>query len=168
MQPTQISARAAELASRLEQATATLLAAVEPCSEAQWQAECPNEGRTLGVMVHHIASAAPLVLGWAELVASGQALPPITLDHVHVANAEHAHAHAGCAKDATLALLRQSSAAAAARIRTFSDEQLDRSAPFAMFGGQPTSTQLVLEMILIGHIQGFPHSHLPNIQAGLQ
>jgi hypothetical protein len=83
MTMTQSAPRGHALATRLEEATDTLITLVEPCSEAQWRADAPNEAR----------------------------LP--------------------------------------------------------LFGGQPCSAQLIVEMVLIGHIEGYPHSHLPTIRAAL-
>ncbi len=156
-----------QLARRLEAATETLLQIVEPCTENQWQTICPSEERTVGVMVHHIASVALLVVGWAQQIGKGEPLPPVTMEMVHAGNAAHAQGNAHCTKTETLQLLRQNSAQASAVIRGLSDEQLGRTAPVALFGGQPFSAQAIIEMVLIGHIHGYPHSHLPNIRVVL-
>jgi hypothetical protein len=163
---TQKNTRGQVLATRLEEATNTLLAQVEPCSEAQWCASAPNEDRSVGTMVHHIAIQAPVVAGWGAQVGQGE-IPPVTMEIVHAENATHAAAHASPDKAETLALLRRNTAIAVDILRGLSDAQLDRTVPLPLVGGQPFSAQMVIEMVLIGHIQGYPHSHLPNIEAAL-
>lgn len=37
------------------------LAAFESLSEAEWQTVIPNEERTVGVLVHHVADACPIL-----------------------------------------------------------------------------------------------------------
>jgi hypothetical protein len=157
----------ATLAARVEEVWAKLIQTVEPCSEQQWRTICPEEGRTVGVMVHHIASSAPLVASWAELVATGQALPPISMEQIHNLNMQHADKNAYCSKEETLALLRRNGRSVAAMIRRLSADQLSRSTPFAIFGGQPTSAREIVEMVVIGHIDGYPHSHLDKIEAAI-
>jgi hypothetical protein len=166
MTMTENSARGQALATRLDEATNTLIAQVEACSEAQWRASAPNEDRSVGTMVHHIAVQAPIVAGWGAQVGKGE-VPPVTMEIVHADNAEHAAAHASPDKAETLDLLRRNTAVAAGILRGLSDAQLDQTVPLPLFGGQPVSAQLIIEMVLIGHIQGYPHSHLPNIQAAL-
>jgi hypothetical protein len=163
---TENTTRGQALATRLEEATETLIAQVESCSEAQWRASAPNEERSVGTMVHHIAVEAPIVAGWGAQVGNGE-IPPITMEIVHAENAAHAAEHASPDKAETLALLRRNTAIAADTLRDLSDAQLDRTVPLPLLGGQPFSAQMIIELVLIGHIQGYPHSHLPNIEAAL-
>lgn len=158
--------RGQALAIRLEETTDSLIAQVEPCSEAQWRASAPNEDRSVGTMVHHIAVQAPIVAGWAAQVGNGE-IPPVTMEIVHADNATHAAAHASPDKAETLALLRRNTAIAADILRGLSDAQLAQTVPLPLLGGQPFSAQTIIEMVLIGHIQGYPHSHLPNIETAL-
>jgi hypothetical protein len=166
MTMTQDSTRGQALATRLEEATDALIAQVEACSETQWRASTPNEERSVGTMVHHIAVEAPIVAGWGAQVGKGE-IPPVTMEIVHAANAAHAAAHARPDKAATLDLLRRNTAIAADILRGLSDAQLEQTVPLPLLGGQPFSAQMIIEMVLIGHIQGYPHSHLPNIQTAL-
>ena len=166
MTMTQNTTRGQALATRLEEATDILIGQVEACSEAQWRASAPNEGCSVGTMVHHIAVQAPIVAGWGVQIGNGE-IPPVTMEIVHADNAAHAAAHASPDKAETLALLRRNTAIAVDILRGLSDAQLDRTVPLPLVGGQPFSAQMVIEMVLIGHIQGYPHSHLPNIEAAL-
>ena len=166
MTMTQNTTRGQALATRLDEATNTLIAQVESCSETQWRASAPNEDRSVGTMVHHIAVQAPIVAGWGAQVGKGE-IPPVTMEIVHADNAEHAAAHASPDKAATLDLLRRNTAIAADMLRGLSDAQLEQTVPLPLLGGQPFSAQMIIEMVLIGHIQGYPHSHLPNIETAL-
>ena len=117
-------------------------------------------------MVHHIAVDAPLIAGWGAQVGRGE-IPTVTMEMVHADNAAHAAAHASPDKPETLALLRHNTAVAVDILRSLSDAQLEQTAPLPLLGGQPVSAQMIIEIVLIGHIQGYPHSHLPNIEAAL-
>ena len=107
-----MSERAAQLARRLDEANAELARAIEACSDAAWRSQCPGEGWTAGVTAHHVAAAHPEVIGLVQVIAAGQPLPPFTQDILDQGNAEHARAASGCTRDETLALLRDSGAAA--------------------------------------------------------
>jgi len=163
---TQNTTRGQTLATQLEEATAALIAQVESCSDEQWHASAPNEDRSVGTMVHHIAVQAPIVAEWGAQIVRGE-IPPVTMEMVHADNAAHAAAHALPGKAETLALLRHNTAIAADILRGLSDAQLEQTVPLPLVGGQPFSAQMIIEIVLIGHIQGYPHSHLPNIQAAL-
>lgn len=166
MTMTENTARGQVLATRLQEATDTLITQVESCSEAQWRASAPNEDRSVGTMVHHIAVQAPIVAGWGAQIGKGE-VPPVTMEIVHTDNAAHAAAHASPNKAETLDLLRCNTAIAADILRGLSDVQLEQTVPLPLLGGQPFSAQQIIEMVLIGHIQGYPHSHLSNIEAAL-
>ena len=54
-----MSTRAEELARRVEQGAAELIAAVEGLGDAAWATVCPDEQRSVGVLVHHVGAAYP-------------------------------------------------------------------------------------------------------------
>ena len=150
--------RAEALAAQLEQANNAVISTVEGLPDAKWRADCANEGRTVGVMAHHIASGHPVLSGFANMIANGEPLPPLTMEMVDQANAQFAAENADRTKDEALALLRSNGEAAANLVRGLSDEQLDRGA--TMFGA-PWTTQSLIEAFLIGH----PIGHNASIQA---
>jgi len=158
-----MSERAAALAARFEATNEALIAAVQRLSEADWRATCPGEGWSVGVTAHHVAGYHLPVAQLAQGIAQGAALPEITREQIDAGNAQHAREHANCTRAETLALLRRDGAAAAAIIRGLTDEQLDRTAPLAAFGGAPWSAADVIERILIGH----PQAHLASIQQAI-
>jgi hypothetical protein len=146
-----MSERARSLAQQLEQANHELAATIEGLSDAQWRAKTPDDGRSVGVVAHHVATSHKTVAGLVSAIAHGQTVPPITMEMIHEGNATHAAQFAHCTKAETLALLRQNGAAAVATVRALGDAELDRSVTFPM--GAMTAAQVV-ERVLVGHAQG--------------
>src|SRR5262249_9059140 len=127
-------------------------------SDAAWSAPCPNDGRSIGVVAHHVASSYPTISGLVAAVATGQPLPPITEEMIHQGNAAHAQQVAACTQAETVALLRGNAQAASALVRGLSDEQLANTAPLF---GQQVSARQIAENILVGH----PKGHLAAMAA---
>jgi uncharacterized damage-inducible protein DinB len=143
-----MGARAEQYAKQFEAANNELIAAVEGLSEQQWRTKTNPEGWSVGVVAHHLATSHGPVSGFAQAIANGQSVPPLTMDMIHQGNAKHAQENANCGKAETLALLREANAAAAKAISGLSDEQLDKSADVI---GNPMTSAAVIEHILIGH-----------------
>ncbi len=150
--------RARTLTERFEQGNQEMIKTVERCSDAEWPATTSGEGWSVGVVAHHVAEGHKAIAGLIQAAATGQPLPPLSMEALDQRNAEHARQHANCTKAETLELLRQNAAAAAATVRGLSDEQLDRIAQ-ARVG--PMKVQEMIERILIGHVQ----NHLGSIRA---
>ncbi len=159
-----MSARAERLAARVEQGARELAAYVAGLSETEWRAVCHDDGRTVGVLVHHVASAYLAEIELVRQLASGQPITDVTWEIVDQMNAQHAQTHAATRKEEALELLRRNSAQAAAAIRELSDEQLDRAAPISLNWNAPLTTQYFIEEHPIGH----SFRHLANIRAGLE
>jgi len=137
--------RAELLANRIEEGAAGLAAFTEGLSDAEWRTPMSaTDRRTAGVIVHHVASMYPIEVGLAQAVAGGKAAPEVTWELVADINAKHAQDQAGTTKAAALELLRRNSREAAAAVRAFTDEELDRAAPVGLsFGsiiGAPVPT----------------------------
>ncbi|HEY7140717.1 MAG TPA: DinB family protein [Methylomirabilota bacterium] len=146
-----MSERARNLAQQLEQANQSLIATIEGLSDAQWRAKTPDDGRSVGVVAHHVAVSHKSVAGLVGAIAQGQPVPPITMEMIHEGNAAHATQHANCTKAETLALLRQNGAAAVATVRGLGETELERTVSFPM--GTMTAAQVV-ERVLVGHANG--------------
>ena len=82
----------------------------------------PRDGRKVDVVVHHVASMYPLEIQLARLLAEGK---PV----VGVSN----------------------SGAAAALIRTLTDEELDQAAPVSLNSDAPLTCQFMLEDHAVRH-----------------
>src|ERR671917_55631 len=107
-----MSARAEELARRVEQGAAELIAAVEGFSAAEWSTMCPGEQRSVGVLVCHVGAAYPNEAVNITALASEGGMPGLTWDVVKQYNREEANHHARVDKAAAIALVRENVATA--------------------------------------------------------
>jgi ubiquinone/menaquinone biosynthesis C-methylase UbiE len=160
------SRRAGWLADRIEEGGALLAAFAEGLSDAEWQAPGSvggNDRRPVGVVVHHVASVYPIEIDLAKAIASGTAVTNVTWEVVAELNDKHAAEAAAVTKAATLELLRRNSRTAADAVRSFTDEQLDRAAPFSLSFGAPVTAQFVIEDHALRH----SWHHLARIRKAL-
>jgi hypothetical protein len=157
------SRRAQELADQYTKAIAALLAVVENCTESQWHTRCTNEARSVGVLVHHLATIATLGPQLINGMIGGDPPPPLTQEMIDHMNARHAADFSAVGQAETLALFRERSSAALDFIRGLNDAQLDLVAYLPVFGSAPTSVPQLIENLLIGHTLG----HLASIQVAL-
>ena len=158
------SHRAHALAARLEQGARALATFASALTDEEWQTRVPKDGRTVGVIVHHVASVYPLEIGLAQTLAAGKPVTGVTWDAVHQMNADHAREHAAVTKEAALDLLRVNSAAAAAAIRALSDEELSQAAPVSLYSDAPLTCQFMLEDHAVRH----SYHHFARIQGALK
>jgi len=158
-----LNQRSEALAQRLENGATALAAFTATLSEAEWQTRLPKDGRKVGVVVHHVASMYPIEIQLASLLAAGQPIMGVTWDAVYTINRDHAKENDNVAKEAALALLKTNSGAAAAVIRAFTDEELDRAAPVSLNSDAPLTCQFFLEDHAVRH----SYHHLARIKAAL-
>lgn len=156
--------RAILLAERIEEGSRTLATFAESLTADEWQTFVPGEARTVGVLVHHVASVYPLELDLALRIAEGQPIAGVSWADVDHMNAQHAHDHAGAGKPETLALLRQNSKMAADRVREFTDAELDTAAKVSLDADAPLTAQFIIEDHALRH----SFHHLASIRAALQ
>ena len=164
------SPRTAALADRIAQGAAGLAEFAEGLSEAEWLTPVSaTDRRSVGVIVHHVASVYPVEIEAAKAIASGHAVTEVTWEAIAEMNARHAADQAAATKDvfaskeATLDLLRRNSREAAAAVREFTDEQLDQAAPFSLSFGAPVTAQFVIEDHALRH----SWHHLAKIRKAL-
>jgi len=156
--------RAELLAKRIEEGAAGLAAFADGLSDTEWRTPMSaKDRRTVGVIVHHVASMYPIEVGLARAVAGGKAAPEVTWELVAGINAKHAQEQAGVTKAAALELLRRNSAEAAAAVRTCRDEELDAAAPVGLSFGAPVTAQFIIEDHALRH----SWHHLAGIQRAL-
>ena len=159
------SRRAGLLADRIEQGAAGLAAFAEGISEAEWHVPVSStDHRSVGVIVHHVASMYPIEIDVARAVAGGNAVTDVSWDAVAQINAKHAQDQASATKAATLELLRKNSREAAAAVRALTDAELDQAAPFSLSFGAPVTAQFVIEDHALRH----SWHHLAKIRAALK
>jgi hypothetical protein len=157
------SVRANDLAIRLEQGAVALAALARGLNDLEWGTRMPHDGRTFGVIVHHVASQYVLEMQVATQVAGGAPIEGITSETIDQFNAKHAADFAGASKEAALDLLRRNSAAAAAAIRGLTDKQLDRAVPMSLYGDAPLTLQFFLEDHPVRH----SYHHLARIRRAM-
>src|SRR5215471_21319809 len=158
-----LNRRSGALAARLESGAAALAAFAGTLSESEWHTRLPKDGRKVGVVVHHVASMYPLEIQLTSLLAGGQPITGVTWDAVDTINRDHAEENDNVSKETALALLETNSAAAAAAVRAFSDEQLDSAAPVSLNSDAPLTCQFFLEDQPVRH----SYHHLARIKAAL-
>ena len=158
------SARANALAERLEQGARALIAFADGLTDAEWRTPILPDGRTAGVIVHHVASVYPIEIQLAQALANGGPVTGVTMTDVHAMNAQHAVEHTAVTKAAALDLLRQNSAMAAAVIRSWSDTQLANAAAVSLYADAPLTCQFVLEDHAVRH----SYHHLAHLRRALR
>jgi len=158
------SRRAESLAARIEEGAGKLAAFVEGLSDAEWRTPVsPRDQRSVGVLVHHVASVYPIEVQLAQAIASGKPVLDVTWDVVAELNAKHSREQAAISKSAAIELLRKNSREAAAAVRAFTDEQLDNAAPFSLSFGAPVTAQFIIEDHALRH----SWHHLAGIKKAL-
>ena len=99
----------------------------------------------------------------AQELACGKPIVGATKEAIDKMNADHARENASVGRDETLALLKQNSSAAADAVRSFTDEELDNSAPVSLNHDAPLTAQFFIEDHALRH----SFHHLAKIKASL-
>jgi hypothetical protein len=156
--------RARALADRLEAGARELAAFARGLTDTEWQTTMPGDGRTIGVIVHHVASVYPIEIELAQVLAAGKPITGVTSADIDAMNAGHAADNRAVTKEAALDLLGRNSAAAAAALRALDDEQLAQAAPVSLYGDAPLTCQFFLEDHAVRH----SYHHLARIRKAVR
>jgi len=157
--------RAGLLADRLIQGARALAEFAATLSDVEWrQPISATDPRSLGTVVHHVASVYPVEIDLALTLARGGAVTGVTGRDIDAMNGRHAAEHPEVAKAETIDLLRHNSAAAEAAIRGLSDADLDRAATVSLYDEAPLTCQFVLEDHAVRH----SYHHLALIRAAVR
>ena len=155
-----MGARSDILAKQFEEQANALTEAIETMSDADWKKVTTAEKWPVGVTAHHVAGAHEPISGMVKAVASGQTLPPFSMEMLDGMNAQHAKDFAGCTKAETVALNKKGIASASAIVKGLSDADLTKSG--TIMTGMPAMTvQQIIEGALINHV----NEHLGSIKA---
>ena len=149
--PRATSQQAQALADRLEAGARALAAFAATLTDDEWRTPVPHDGRSVGVVVHHVASVYPVEIELAQVLAGGKPMTGVVMDDIHAMNAKHAAEHTAVTKTEALELLRTNSGAAAAAIRALSDEQLTNAATVSLYADAPLTCQFFLEDHAVRH-----------------
>lgn len=158
-----MSMRAEALADRILKGAQELAAFAQDLTQVEWGTVCLDEARTVGVLIHHVASAYRVEVNLIQGLAAGKAIDGVTWAMVNQGNKDHATANKDASKEDTLDLLRQNSAFAADAVRELSDEALDKVSPISLNSDAPLTTQYFIEEHPISH----PYVHLKSIKDAL-
>ena len=154
-----MGARSDMLAKQFEERANALTETIEKMSDADWKKVTTAEKWPVGVTAHHVAGAHEPISGMVKAVASGQTLPPFTMQMLDESNAQHAKDFAGCTKAETVALNKKGTATALAIVKGLSDADLGKSG--TLLTGMPAMTvQQIIEGVLINHV----NEHLGSIK----
>lgn len=156
--------RANALADRLEQGARSLASLANDLTETEWNTPIPNDGRNIGVVVHHVASVYPIEIQLAQTIAAGTAVTGVTNEVIDDMNAGHAKEYASVTKAAALELLHRNSTAAAAAVRALSDQELDQATLVSLYANAPVTCQFLLEDHAVRH----SYHHLAKIRSALR
>jgi hypothetical protein len=156
--------RAQALAARVEQGAQALASFAEQLSDEEWRIVCTDDGRSVGVLVHHVASQLIGETDVMKQMAAGKAFTGVTWAMVDEGNAAHAHEHANATQHEAAELLRRNSATTADAIRALSDEQLDLATPNSLHAGAPVTTQFWIE----NHPMAHAYRHLASMRAAIR
>lgn len=122
------SARAAELAAALDATNLELIQLVRGCSDEQWRtlANDEGDGRSVGVIAHHVAHGHLDTIEWMETALRGEPIEA-TLAIQAELNARHAETYHDVERDVTAALLEENGRRLRERIERLTDEELARA-----------------------------------------
>ena len=156
--------RANALADRLISGAKELAKFVDGLSDSEWNKPVKGDGRTIGVVVHHVASVYPIEVELAQILGKGNPITEVTKEAIDTMNAEHALENNQADRQITLDLLRTNSENAATSIREFTNEELDNSAPVSLYYDAPLTAQFFIEDHALRH----SFHHLGKIKASLK
>jgi uncharacterized damage-inducible protein DinB len=151
------------LAARFEDANRQVIAAIEACDDEQLRARCPGERCTVAALACHVADIHALGADWVRTLLAGRPLQPLTMDMVDQLNAEQFARNADRTKTEVLERLRRNGDEAVTLLRGLGDADLDRTTPFALFGGPTVSVRQLIDLVLIAD----PEGHLASIRAAV-
>jgi hypothetical protein len=155
---------AVALAERLEQGARDLARFAQALSDEEWRTPVPGDGRTVGVVVHHVATLYPLEIQLAQTLAGGKPVTGVTWDDIHAMNARHARENAAVSRASALQLLAQNSRDAAAAIQALSDDALAQAAPVSLYADAPLTCQFMLEDHAVRH----SYHHLARLRLAVK
>ena len=150
------------LAQQLHAAADAVEQVVTGLADWQWELIVPDEGRTIGQLVDHIAWAWEVESAAFRAIAGGASRSGWTQEWLDGQNAEQARLSEKRTRRGTLRRYRESRNLAIAFVNSLSPTDLQRSGTH--MPGEPERTVAGwIDACLIGH----PHEHLAGIKAAL-
>ncbi|NJD61163.1 MAG: DinB family protein [Deltaproteobacteria bacterium] len=143
-----MSQRAIDLAERFKTFNNEWIEFVTNCSDENWKKVCPGEQWPVGVVARHVAASHYGALDLAKMMVTGEKLPDLTQEVIDRMNYKHAEKHRHCTRDDVLELLREHGTSIAEYVAGLRDADLDRTGHIAAAGGDMTTEQLILNIII--------------------
>lgn len=150
---------AEELAARLNAVLVDALELVENSAEPGWLSAVPGDGRSAGVVAHHVTGHLGLV-GMAEAILAGAHDPGPTLDDINANNEAHATEFAEVTSGAVAAALQEQGPAVVEKVKALSDADLAVTRQMAFAAGSEVSVGDLLRGPLLEHIE----AHLAGVR----
>lgn len=157
--------RSAELADQFEAIHREVVTFTKGLSEADWATFVPNEERTVGVLIQHIAVAYTAEAALIRAIVTGQPLPAIYSDRaiLNEVNAQDAVDLLPGTQAGALRSLDRHARRTTRFLRSLSDENLAMSQEIGIFGGARWTVDDVITRIVLGH----PRMHMATIRTAL-
>jgi hypothetical protein len=155
-------AQESDLMTRYAQVLDAVIAAIEPLDAASLRLPCAAERCSVAALASHIATVHRAAAGFVQAIVAGEPLPPLTMDDIDRNNAENANRNDRLGKDEVVTRLRAGGEAMTAALQGLGEDDLARTAPFTLFGGE-VSVQTLVEQAVINHTK----QHLASLQAAV-
>lgn len=157
--------RVAELVEQFEVIHREVVTFCEALTSDEWETFVPNEERTVGVLMQHIAFGYTVEAALIGAIVENQPLPDIYTDRAILNdwNARDAMELLAGTKDDALRLLDRHARRTARFLRKLSDDDLAKSRSIGLFGGAQWTVEALISRIVLGH----PQMHLPSIREAL-
>lgn len=152
--------RAEQLATRIEEGAVALRAFAEGLTDLQWRTIVPRDGRTMGVLVHHVASMYPLQMDLVRMALLGDPIRDVTWEKIAKLNAAHAKANPSPERRETIGQLMVHARQAAQGVALLTGEQLSRAVPFSLSFGASMTVQYIIEDHPVRH----PWHHMARMR----
>lgn len=152
-----------QLANRILEGADELAQLTSQLSDEELQRPVKGDGRSIIVVVHHVASVYPIEVELAGVLAAGDPITAATKEGIDQMNAEHARANNAVSRAATLELLKRNSEAAADAVRKFTSSELNNANRVSLYGNAPLTCQFFIEDHALRH----SFHHLAKIRESL-
>lgn len=156
-----MSSLAHQLADRVEEGAVLISNFARELNDDEWRSIVRPDGRTVGVIVHHVGFMYPIEMDLVRRAVQGLPIMDVSWGTVAEINAKHAIDYANAAKADALELIARNSSVAADEIRHLTDTDLARAVPFSLNDGAPMTVQYIIEDHALKH----PWHHLAGIRA---
>ena len=155
-------ARESDLMTRYARVLGAAIAAIEPLDAASLRQPCAAERCSAAALASHIAAVQGATAGFVRAIVAGEPLPTLTMEDIDRNNAENAKRNDRLGKDEVITRLRAGGEAMTRVLQGLSEDDLARTAPFTLFGGE-VSVQTLVEQAVINHTE----QHLASLQAAV-